>query len=139
MCPHYELTYETPEYNPSDTRWAEQEAAICAWLAKHSQTWDASPMRQVHSMHLMHAATTYLANCQSDLLLNNVSSSLIDRTFLTDMQDAVWIHSIKTIHKESIDPQMLASNWGISIETAKRTLKVMTQHGVQTVLHPTLL
>ena len=37
-CPHYELTTKMPEYNPSDTCWAEQEAAICAWLAKHSQT-----------------------------------------------------------------------------------------------------
>ena len=89
-------------------------------------------------MHLKHAAMMYLANCQSDLLLNDVSLSLIDRTFLTDMQDAVQIHSIKTICKESIDPQMLASNWGIGIETAKRTLKVTTQHGLQMVLHPTL-
>ena len=43
-CPHYELTYEMPEYNPSDTHWAEQEAAICAWLAKHLQTRDAPPV-----------------------------------------------------------------------------------------------
>ena len=70
-------------------------------------------------MHPMDAATMYLANCESDLLLHDVSSSLIDRTFLTDMQDAVRIHSIKTICKEPIDPQMLASNWGIGIETAK--------------------
>ena len=79
------------------------------------------PMQYIHSMHqlhsvsktLMHATMTYFASCQLDLLLNNVSSSLIDRTFLTDLQDKVWIHSTKTICKESIDPQMLASNWGI--------------------------
>jgi hypothetical protein len=96
-CPHYELTYETPEYNPSDTRWAEQEAAICAWLAKHSQTGDGLPVRHLHLLHwlhsvsksLMHAIAMYSANCQSDLLLNDVSPSLIDRTFLTGMQDAV--------------------------------------------------
>ena len=34
-CPHYELMYEAPKYNPSDTCWAKQEAAICAWLTKH--------------------------------------------------------------------------------------------------------
>ena len=103
-------------------------------------------MRHVHSMHrlhsvsktLMHATVTYSASCQLDLLLNDVSSSLIDRTFLTDLQDAVRIHSIKTICKEPIDPQMLASNWGIGIETAKRTLKVMTYHGLRMVPHPTL-
>ena len=137
-CPHYELTYEMPEYNPSDTCWAEHEAAICAWLAKHLQTGDAPPMRHVHSMHLMHSTEMYMVNSQSDPLLNDVSSSLIDHTFLRDMQDVVRIHSIKTICKEPIDPHMLASNWGIGIETTKRTLKVTTQCGVWTVLHPTL-
>ena len=87
---------------------------------------------------LMHATAMYFASCQLDLLLNDVSSSLIDRTFLTDLQDKVWIHLAMTICKESIDPQMLASIWGISIKTAKRTLKVTTQCGVQMVLHPTL-
>ena len=100
LCPHYELTYETPEYNPSDTRWAEQEAAICAWLAKHSQTGDAPPVHHVHSLCPMHSTVTYMVDSQSDPLLNDVSSSLIDRTFLTDMQDAVRIHLIKMICKE---------------------------------------
>ena len=33
---------------------------------------------------------------------------------------------------------MLASNWGIGIETAKRTLKVTTYRGLRMVPHPTL-
>ena len=134
-CQHYELTYEEPKYNPSDTHWAEQEA-ICAWLAKHSQTGDGLPMQHLHSLHqlhlvsksLMHVTAMYSANCQSDLLLNAVLSTLIDCTFLTDIQDAVQIHSIKTIHKEPINPHTLASNWGIGIKTAKQTLRVTTQH-----------
>ena len=92
-------------------------------------------MQHIHSMHLTHAAAMYMVNSQSNPLLNNVSSSLIDCTFLKDMQDAVRIHSIKMIRKEPIDPHMLASNWGIGNETAKRTLKVMTPHGVQGKFH----
>ena len=107
---------------------------------------DGPPVWHIHSMHwlhsvsksLTHVTTMYSADCQWDLLLNNVLSSLTDHTFLTDMQDAVWIHLIKTTCKEPIDPQMLAGNWGIGIKTAKQTLKVTTQCRVQTILHPTL-
>ena len=63
----------------------------------------------------MHVTVMYLV----DLLLNDVSSSLTDHTFLTGMQDVAQIHLILTICKEPIDSQMLASNWGISIKTAK--------------------
>ena len=42
-----------------------------------------------------------------------------------------------TADKE-FDPQLLARNWGIDLQTAKRTVNVTTQRSVRIVLHPTL-
>ena len=73
--------------------------------------------------------------------LHEVSPALCDRTFAHDIQNAVQISSIsslKTFPQDHLDPQTLANNWGIGIETARRTIKVTTQCGVCTVLHPTL-
>ena len=39
---------------------------------------------------------------------------------------------------KQFDPTLLASNWGIDLQTARRTLGVTTQRGIRTVLHPTL-
>ena len=48
------------------------------------------------------------------------------------------ILSLTTLPQDCLDPQTLANNWGIDIETAKQMIKVTTQHRVCTVLHPTL-
>ena len=73
--------------------------------------------------------------------LHEVSSALCDQTFVYDMQNIVQISSIlslKTLPQDCLDPQTLANNWGIGIETAKWTIKVTMQCGVRIVLYPTL-
>ena len=40
--------------------------------------------------------------------------------------------------REGIDARTLSRNWGIGLETARRTLKAATQRGIRTVLHPSL-
>jgi type II secretory pathway component HofQ len=40
--------------------------------------------------------------------------------------------------RNGIDAQMLARNFGIGLDTAKKTLKVTTQRGVRSVANPTL-
>ena len=42
------------------------------------------------------------------------------------------------IRSEGIDAETLAKNWGIGLGTAKKTLGVTTQHGIRTLVHPTL-
>jgi hypothetical protein len=37
-----------------------------------------------------------------------------------------------------VGPEELSRIWNIGLETVKATLDVMTQHGVQTVVHPML-
>ena len=96
------------------------------------------PVRQVQSVStsLSHDTTS-----PSSLLLQEVSPVLCDHTFAMNMQDTVQVSSIlslKTLPQDHLNPQTLANNWGIGIETAKRTIKVTMQRGVHTVLHPTL-
>jgi hypothetical protein len=43
-CPHYELTADTPEYDPSDGSYAQQEQAMAAWVARLAQTGDGVPV-----------------------------------------------------------------------------------------------
>ena len=38
--------------------------------------------------------------------------------------------------RQQFDPNMLARNWGINRETARRTANATTQRGVRTLLHP---
>ena len=51
-------------------------------------------------------------------------------------------HLVASVHAErqpqGIDAEKLAENWGIGIEKAKQTLKVTTQRGIRTIVHPTL-
>ena len=39
-CPHYELTVDTPEYDPLDGSYAQQEEAMATWVAQLAQTGD---------------------------------------------------------------------------------------------------
>ncbi|KAI2510528.1 Reverse transcriptase (RNA-dependent DNA polymerase) [Fragilaria crotonensis] len=58
--------------------------------------------------------------------------------------DALLAQSLSVLQKhgtgvgKQYTPEQLASNWGIDLTTARRTIDVTTQRGVRTVLHPTL-
>lgn len=43
-CPHFELTSDTPEYDPTDLSYAQQEEAMSAWVARLAQTGDGAPV-----------------------------------------------------------------------------------------------
>ena len=134
-CPHYELTADGPEYDPSDGSYAQQEQAMAAWVARLAKTGDGMPVRQVQMV------SASLNHALPESFLCEVSPALCDRMFAHDIQNAVQIASIsslKALPQDHLDPQTLANNWGIGIETAKRTIKVTTQCGVRMVLHPTL-
>ena len=96
------------------------------------------PVQQVQSVS---TSLNHAMSASHNSFLHEVSSTLCDWTFAHDMQNAVQISSIsslKTLSQDHLDPQTLANNWGIGIETAKQMIKVTTQCRVHTVLHPTL-
>jgi hypothetical protein len=55
------------------------------------------------------------------------------------MQSAVHVSSVYVTERcDGINAMTLARNFGISLDTAQRTLKAMMQRGVRTFLNPTL-
>ena len=48
------------------------------------------------------------------------------------------LHSIKISKRNRISPETLVKNWGISLDSANKTLQATTMKGLRTTLHPTL-
>jgi len=75
----------------------------------------------------------------AETMLCEVSNALSDRTFLTAMVANVRVSCVKTSDRcQGIDAAQLAPNWGIGLHVAEKTLKVTTQQGIRTLVHPSL-
>lgn len=76
--------------------------------------------------------------------LREVSPVHDDAAFLSDLESSVQVSGVQLSavheHKRSkpIGPEKSAKNWGVSIEDAKMTVRVTTQRGMRTALHPAL-
>ena len=138
-CRRFDLTDPDKIYNPHDPFYAQAEEAAVATLL---QTGDREqPVRRLASVYksLATARQVAAAHSQCSAVLLDISPTLNDCTFLTALENAVTVSSVKaTTTGSGIDAETLAKNWGIGIHTARRTLKVTTQRGVRSVLHPTL-
>ena len=153
-CRRFDLTYETPDYDPSDPSFAQQEEEFCnTYYGKYQE-----PVRQVSSLSVdpnpiksskEQAQATYeLQMNVAQISLCDVSNTLDDKSFLADMQSQVRVTHPRRItlsglgadvrKQGTVDAEKLSKNWDIGLETAHRTLKVTTQRGVRTVLYPTL-
>jgi hypothetical protein len=76
---------------------------------------------------------------QSNSILLDISPMLCDDTLSTEMRSAIHVSNVQvTERRNGIDAMSLARNFGIGSDTARRTLKAMTQGGVRTVLNSTL-
>jgi len=75
----------------------------------------------------------------AETMLCEVSNALSDRTFLTAMVANVRVSGVKTSdRRQGINAAQLARNWGIGLHVAEETLKVTTQRGIRTLVHPSL-
>ena len=89
---------------------------------------------------------------ESDSVLGQISPTCNEQVFCQQMISAV---NVATAYRKDIDettrretvvittewhsqvtPENLAKKWNIGLDTAKKTLKVMTQNGVRHALHP---
>ena len=130
----YELTAESPEWDPSTTRFEEQEAAMLD-SSGNLKPRSREPVRIIASLHSMpqqgQAECDFGRALEATVQVRNRPTAKEKRT--------ATLKSIKSAEKRpTITPQRLAKNWGIGIALAKKTLAATTQRGVRTVLHPTL-
>ncbi|KAI2507229.1 hypothetical protein MHU86_7186 [Fragilaria crotonensis] len=135
--PHITLTGEEPAYDPHDTSLAEHENALATRaVLETGDRIGSSPPRRLCAV--------------SKTTLEHLAP---DRTLLSLQQQISTVHDDATLHATmrtnissirstttsgQLTPQVLATNWGIDVKTAARTVKATTQRGIRTVLHPTL-
>lgn len=140
-CPQYDLTFDSPEWDPHDKSYQRNEELALERLSKGDTmpTPRTSRICELGSRTLSTAQLVVEAVSQDNAILRDFSNVYHDGDFTCALQNSVQIHSIHTVGKgNEVDAETLSRNWSIGIETARRTLGVTTQRGIRTVLHPSL-
>jgi hypothetical protein len=139
--PHFTLTSEDPIYDPHDPTYAQQEQALTSFvLDTGDRIGAAPPSRRLCTVSKTLSCARIIGTGGDAAMesIRQISPTHDDALFL----DALLTHRISSIRKlgegKRFDPDLLARNWSIDRQTAKRTIDVTTQRGVRTVLHPTL-
>jgi hypothetical protein len=146
ICERYELTYESPEYDPYTTTFHDQEASMMDSWGNIKVSGHCHPKRrQVCSLHQKEAEVKILSSKYSDTSarLQDLCSVLDDDKLLAELDDTNLNLNISLVKSEmrdkaGIDAATLAKNWSIVIEAAKRTRLVTTQRGIRRMVHPSL-
>jgi hypothetical protein len=140
-CDRYELTYESPVYDPSGSSHAEQEAATMDLMGQLKVAEDKHPLQ--HQIRPVHMAETFI---NTTIKLPALSLTLDDSSLLQEMTIHVHISEVNMSSLTAdmrdgcgVDVATLENNFGIGIEAAKRTRLVTTQRGVTRMIHPSLL
>ena len=137
---HLTLTRDEPEYDPHDTSYATQEAALTKMvLATGDRIGAPPPSRRLCSVTktISHARALVSSNDPAFVSLKATSPTFDDGLFASDLNRSISSISRKSTGNQ-FDPDMLARNWGIDRATARRTINTTTQQGIRTLLHPTL-
>jgi hypothetical protein len=145
-CDRYELTFESPEYDPSSTTFHDQEAGMMDSWGNIKVSGDCHPKRrQVCSLRQKEAEIKLLSSKYSgtSAQFQDLYAVLDDGTLLAELDDNNLNLNISLVKSEmrdkaGIDDATLAKNWGIGIEAAKRTRLVITQRGIRRMIHPSL-
>jgi hypothetical protein len=145
-CDRYELTYESPEYDPSATTFHDQEAGMMDSWGIIKVSGDCHPKRrQVCSLRQKEAEIKLISSKYSDTSakLQELSAVIDDGTLLAEVDENNLNLNISLVKSEmrekaGVDAATLAKNWGIGIEAAKRTRIVTTKRGIRRMIHPSL-
>jgi hypothetical protein len=145
-CDRYELTYESPDYDPSVTTFHEQEASMMnSWLNLKVSADFHRKRHQVCSLRQKEAEVKLIRSTYSDTSakLQDLSSVIDDGTLLSELDDInmhfnVSLGKSEMRDKAGVDATTLANNWGIGLEAAKRTRLVTTKRGIRRMIHPSL-
>lgn len=129
-----DLTYESPEWDPGTSRFQEQEDAMLDTDGKlRDVKWGT---RRIVSALQSIPQQSHPDSDFGPALIANVNVKYVSAK---EKRDAC-VGSVKSGKRgTAIGPETLAKNWGIGLNKAKRTLEATTQHGVRTMLHPTLM
>jgi len=138
-CIHFDLTYDSPEYEPTDTRYERMERQSTQTIDRLQATGDRDQTRHLHSVTRSLSMARVANDIESDSKLLDISHVFNDHSLAYEIKRSINVASVNIKERRNgIDAQMLARNFGIGLDTAKKTLKVTTQRGVRSVANPTL-
>jgi hypothetical protein len=139
-CDWYELTYESPVYDPSGSWYAKQETAMMDSRGQLKVAEDKHPLRS----HIcpVHMVETF---SNTTIKLQALSLTLDDSSLLQKMTSHVHIYEVNMSSLTGDmrdggggDVATFANNFGIGIDAAKITRLVTTQRGAKRMIHPSL-
>jgi hypothetical protein len=144
-CDRYDLTYESPEYDPSAKTLHDQEAGMDSWGNLNISGYFHPKRRQVCSLHQKEEEVKLISSKYSDTSakLQDLSPVLDDGTFLAELENITTNFNVSLVKHEmrdkaGVDAATLAKNWGIGIEVAQMTRLVTTKRGIRIMIHPSL-
>ena len=96
-CPKFTLTYDSPEYEPSDDRYEWLERQSASSIDQLRQTGDRIQTRHLSSVSRSHSMAQRVNEyeSQSNSVLLEISPTLCDHTLTTEMKSAVHISSVQ--------------------------------------------
>ena len=136
----YELTYGAPDFDPSDPSFAHAEEAMTNSFGGLCDTRGDTDKRVRTLCKMLRARTGILIqDDSSEFQVLALSNTLSDRTFVPAMISNLNVSGVTSSDRhDGVDATTLERNWGIGLHAAKETLKMTTQRGVQTMVHPSL-
>eukprot|EP00934_Nitzschia_sp_Nitz4_P001810 Nitzschia sp. Nitz4//scaffold191_size41780//52//5493//NITZ4_007461-RA/size41780-processed-gene-0.69-mRNA-1//1//CDS//3329540163//1810//frame0 len=127
---YLDLTYESPEWDPSCPSFAKREDAMTDWKG-HVRS-------RLSVEHSIFALSTHPVEGDNVRSLDQ-ANILQNHDLYTSPLPVSTIQQISSKPgKPDISAEALSKRWGIGIETAKATLQKTTQRGTRSVLHPSL-
>ena len=117
----YELTYESPPWEPNTNDFQLQES--------HAQG-NPVPMHGIGDDRRPRRPATSRANpcLERDNPFSTAALALSDEFILGNLNA---IHALAATTKRGVLPGQLAARWGIGVEAARRTIEVTTQRGLE--------
>jgi len=150
----YDLTYDSPDWDPHSPTFTEQEEAVewkldatelglmsmtAASILDNNFVDRGLMVSETLDTYMVHAPNTvYARSSECSSVLSEISPTLCDDSFLSLLQSNVQVsfNSTKGSSEKAIN--QLVQNWGIGTEAAKRTVQATTQRVIRSVAHPSL-
>ena len=128
----FDLTYDSPEWNPHTTIFNQQEKVTQDILDVEDRELH-SVQSDVASLTSSPAYTVYNRISQCSSVLLEISPTLCVNSFLGMLQSNVQIAYASTKDSTKSAAETLVQNWGINLAAAKRTVKDTTHRVLRTV------
>ena len=137
----FELTYQTPEWEPNSSRYSEIEDRFVHDTALPSSTGDEVTTSSIQISSAVRSLSVTESNAvytyeheqsQSAAVLASISTVYQEDLLALALRETRCVSALNISHKSNgITAEKLAKNWAIPLERAKRTVKVTTQRGIR--------